>query len=497
MSALPYRVLPQQSAPAAVTGLRYRQADALWLALQLPSPDSAALSSLAAWAQSLTPVTVLRPGEGLLLEVQGSLRYFSGLAAIRQQLAAELEQRGWSGRLATAPTPLAASWLVRYQDVDIAERSALAGALGRLPLAATAWPDKTQRMLQQMGLASIADCLRLPRGGFSRRVGRQYLDELDRAVGSKPDPRMAWQAPETLVRAIEFTFETDRQTVFAAALAEMSESLEFELRRRQSQLVGVSLAFRHHRCPDTRTHIGFVEPVHQRERILGPLLVRLEALALPEPVLALSLETSALQPLQAGSPGLLPASPDDTAAVTAGTDVPEFALLERLRGRFGHRAVHGIGTVAEHRPEHAWCRWLDQPATHPREPDVLASHRPLWLLPVPEKKDPGAFLGDVSTQVRVSAGDCETLARRDARAEPAGMHSRRVSKSPAGDRASALQRKKGKRPDSFLSERIESGWWDGQDIRRDYHVVIGPAGEKLWCYRDRKTNEWYLHGLFG
>ena len=49
----------------------------------------------------------------------------------------------------------------------------------------------------------------------------------------------------------------------------------------------------------------------------------------------------------------------------------------------------------------------------------------------------------------------------------------------------------------FDAERIESGWWDGQDVRRDYFIVIGAAGEKLWFYRDCETGEWYLHGIFG
>ena len=46
-------------------------------------------------------------------------------------------------------------------------------------------------------------------------------------------------------------------------------------------------------------------------------------------------------------------------------------------------------------------------------------------------------------------------------------------------------------------ERIESGWWDGREMRRDYHVVIGAAGEKLWLYRDCQSHDWYLHGIFG
>jgi len=39
--------------------------------------------------------------------------------------------------------------------------------------------------------------------------------------------------------------------------------------------------------------------------------------------------------------------------------------------------------------------------------------------------------------------------------------------------------------------------WDGRDVRRDYHIVTGTAGQKLWLFRDCLTQEWYLHGLFG
>ena len=49
-------------------------------------------------------------------------------------------------------------------------------------------------------------------------------------------------------------------------------------------------------------------------------------------------------------------------------------------------------------------------------------------------------------------------------------------------------------------ERIESGWWDGNDVRRDYFVADTPAGETVWIYRDHRygidDGEWFLHGLF-
>ena len=49
-------------------------------------------------------------------------------------------------------------------------------------------------------------------------------------------------------------------------------------------------------------------------------------------------------------------------------------------------------------------------------------------------------------------------------------------------------------------ERIESGWWDGGDVRRDYFVAESPQGETMWIYRDHRygidDGEWFLHGIF-
>ena len=49
-------------------------------------------------------------------------------------------------------------------------------------------------------------------------------------------------------------------------------------------------------------------------------------------------------------------------------------------------------------------------------------------------------------------------------------------------------------------ERIESGWWDGADVRRDYFVAENPRGETVWIYRDHRygidDGEWFLQGVF-
>ncbi|SEQ30436.1 protein ImuB [Solimonas aquatica] len=47
-------------------------------------------------------------------------------------------------------------------------------------------------------------------------------------------------------------------------------------------------------------------------------------------------------------------------------------------------------------------------------------------------------------------------------------------------------------------ERIESGWWDGADQRRDYHSAEW-QNARVWVYRPRDGEDarWYLQGLWG
>jgi protein ImuB len=46
-------------------------------------------------------------------------------------------------------------------------------------------------------------------------------------------------------------------------------------------------------------------------------------------------------------------------------------------------------------------------------------------------------------------------------------------------------------------ERIETGWWDGGDIRRDYYRVKTRLGQDAWAFRPcDEDGEFMLHGWF-
>ena len=44
-------------------------------------------------------------------------------------------------------------------------------------------------------------------------------------------------------------------------------------------------------------------------------------------------------------------------------------------------------------------------------------------------------------------------------------------------------------------ERIESGWWDGHEARRDYFIARTGDASLVWIFRERERG-WFLHGIF-
>jgi protein ImuB len=45
-------------------------------------------------------------------------------------------------------------------------------------------------------------------------------------------------------------------------------------------------------------------------------------------------------------------------------------------------------------------------------------------------------------------------------------------------------------------ERIETLWWRGPSVRRDYYRVALTSGSHLWIFRHLNDARWFLHGVF-
>jgi protein ImuB len=317
----------------------------------------------------------------MLLEVKSSLKLFGGLAAIEGRLMEEFRRRCIAARLSAAPTPLAALWLARNGGGDVERPEKVAGCLSALDLSISRWPDEIQSTLRAMGLRTMGDCLRLPREGFARRIGRQYLLELDKALGRAWDQREVFVPARRLSATVELLCEVTNTAALAKAGKQLADRLSRALLARQAQVQGLEMTFHHlHREP-TKAQIDLVEPAHDAERIFRLLEDKLERIVLPAPAVCIGLRTAPMQPMRLRNEAL-PLRGAHARLDCAGNK----ELVERLRGRLGTEQVYGLALLAEHRPEAAWRKvteGLFRTAFDGALMAPCASQRPLWLLPEP------------------------------------------------------------------------------------------------------------------
>lgn len=404
-----------------------------------PVAEAALLDRLGRWALQFTPVVSLEPPGAMLAEVRGSLDLFGGAMALLRRALAGLSANGLTASLALAPTPRAALWLARAElAMTVTRADALPGLASRLPLACLHWPEETVTALAGLGIRNVAELLRLPRTGFAARFGPRLLDELDEGLGRRPSPRRRYVVPERFDERFDLPVAAESVNVIEPALEHGLARLEAFLRVRASGICGLRIDLLHRGQAPTRVVLSLARMAGDAAQLRALLRERLGRCRLDTPVVALRLRSGVLLPLVIRDAGLFErgrsADPEATAH-----------LLDLLRARLGHDAVFSVLQVEEHRPERAFR--VAEPggmAGLPLPWPVPRPARPLWMLAEPQ---------------------------------------------PLDDWEGALV---------TGPERIESGWWDGHDVRRDYYVAQSRAGVRLWIFRERPPGQgWFLHGIFG
>jgi protein ImuB len=441
----------------------------LWYAVVFPElmepqrpahpPAASTLQRLCLCAQQFTSLVSIEMPNALLLEIKGSVKLFGSLAALHTAIEAAWGCLSLRTHAATAPTALAALWLARAGKPACIENSGqLAGGLAELPIACTSWDPAWLQTLRAMGITRIGELLRLPRSGISRRLSPAAVLDLDVALARQAAPRRAFVPRVRFHERCDFEMEIETVVYLQKALEPLIERCSQFLRERQAGVQSLELRLRHRVIPVTRVRLGLATITSERRRLADVLDEKLSRLELAAPVRGMELKSGSLQPLPAGSldafSGMGGGRGMRAGGVCAGNTAPQ--LVERLRARLGEQAVYGVVSVPEHRPEAAWRRVHELRLTSAMRAGERAGEmrvgempRPVWLLdePVP------------------LAANLQQLCREGSILEQG-------------------------------PERIESGWWDGRDVTRDYYIARQARGARWWVFQQRQTQCWYLHGMF-
>src|SRR5580765_4605709 len=271
-----------------------------------------------------------------------------------------------------------------------------------------------------IGVATVGGALALPRDGLAQRCGEAVLDALDRACGRTPESYAFFAPPARFSARLELPAETAHAEALLFPARRLLTQLSGLLVARHAGLRAFTLRLIHFDSSFAEIEIRLASSSRDAVRFARLLQEKLGEKNLPRPVEAIELHAAGFEPLGAKSGGLF----GDAAA-----EEEDWAcLVERLRMRLGAQAVCGLATQPDHRPEHAWRR-VEPGEWDPREFRQQGA-RPLWLL------EPPRPLG--AAQFALLAGP----------------------------------------------ERIECGWWDGDEAKRDYFVAELERGALAWIFRE-------------
>lgn len=436
------------------------------------------LEELCLWAlQYSSWVTPCMP-DTVMLEIKASLSLFGGLPKLLNKLASDMSEQQLSVATGVAPTPAAARLLSRinYQMQRQSQHKPTQKPTQKLQHK----PHKQRAQQQKQTKANIATTGTL--GPITKMADIESvfadlpvdclpLNEFTRKGLRQSGIKRCAQLFELPASALTRRFGEDCTTLLYRLLGRIPEpcpalrmpdhflrsldlpleapdtnALQFPLNRLLSALGGYL------RASDSGVKQLKIALYHPRCKASIEILGFLEATADHKHLLRVATERLAAMELPEPVTAVTIEALETDAITRSGKDLFNKSesqsgtieqALDLLSARIGRDKVYTPSLQQDHRPENAWA------AANPAGTDGAPwPTRPLWLLP-------------------------EARASRQALT---------LMSQP---------------------ERIENGWWDTNDVRRDYFIAKDSRGAWVWAYCERQSGRaktqqeiYYIHGLF-
>ncbi|WP_428304507.1 Y-family DNA polymerase [Lacipirellula sp.] len=415
-----------------------------------PLADQGALADLAAWCEQFSPVVGVEPPDCLCLDIAGLEHLTGNEERLVKRVVHSLRRRGLNVRAAVADTIGIAWGAVHYgpPSVTFVQGTTL---FKSLPVEALRLDDETP-ILAELGVKSISQLLALPREALASRFGPQLLHRIHQALGEISEPLVSHRPqPEIQVEQRCEHPVHDRQAL-QMIIEQLLQRVAVELVQRQQGALEI-------RCELQGEHstIAFTaslfRPSAHAAHLLELATMQLDRLELPSPIDCVKIGVLSQAPLVSWQQELFEESRRE-----GGQRLGQ--LVDRLSNRLGREAVVRAVPQAEAQPELA-IRY--EPLAGAARPKSKRRFSPLprplrlELQPQPIEAWAAAPLGP-PRQFRWH-----------------GEHRVRRAWGP---------------------ERIQTSWWRGRYVQRDYYRVETAEGKRFWLFRELRSSNWFLHGAF-
>jgi protein ImuB len=336
--------------------------------------------------------------------------------------------------------------------------------ISQLPVEALRIETDTVELLHQLGIETVGQLLTLPCESLAARFGDQLIRRLDQSTGAVPEVLVPYRSPTSL--AVDYLLEhaTSDRAVLAHVLAELLEQLARRLAARDQGAEFLVCTFEYTGGGSSLMRIGLVQPSANARQLMALVDLSLETVVLQDEVARVELRAAAVSRLAERQGELF--------AGRWSTDLHQMAVLvNRLGSRLGYEQIVRPHLGTSPVPERAvrYVPVAGQGAGNReqggRKNSSLADPcsplpRPLLLYPEPQPIEVTAVSPDGPPQ----------FVWLDGRREPIAGH--------------------------WGPERIETLWWRGPTVRRDYYRIVTAAGSQQWIFQRLVDGAWFLHGLF-
>ena len=465
----------------------------------------------------------------LLMDVTGLSHLFGGFESLATQLKTFCAQLGYLTNVAIADTT-GLAWGAAHFYADDGDSHPLIVPAGdeevmqSLPVLALRLSAESTGILLKLGIETIGQLLQIERTQLRARLGSDLLKRLDQMSGEIDEPIVACQRDAEFRAEEILDYPTNHRETIEVVVSRLVDRLCREMKTQQlgglqwvvrlvEQKIGASV-----RRP-VELRLNLFQPTADKSHVMPLVAMQLEQALLPGKSsvgkqhpkcyrraaievqrIAVEVVTSVRQ--VARQRHLFDETPGLNREALA-------ALINRLSSRLGVANVVSPTLRKGAQPEWSYRlkplvdpaaakKHLQKVAVQRRQPSLAFSHvlgRPLKLIqpPVPV---------EVTRQSRGGLLICERQgasrrfvapskpATQIAQKEEAFLKPVSISVSSHVNRTIQTIRQ------SWGPERIETGWWRGTMVRRDYWRILTEKGQQFWVFYDLKTHQWFLHGEF-
>lgn len=436
-----------------------------------PRADREFLESLARWCQRYSPLVGLgeaQQPETLLMEITGCAPLFGGEPALAAQVVRDFHQAGFFAHVAIADTIGAAWALVRFthlkwpavvlQDDQTGER------LDALPLAALRLPLDAVQTLHELGIDTIGRLRSLPRSCLPSRLGRSVLERMDQMAGTLPELIVPVRPAEPVEADWSFEFPTADRLTLETVLRSLLEQIVGQLAPREQGVQRLACRLFCVTGEPVCLTLGTLRPRTGVPELLELVRLLLEQTTLSSEVLRIHIEATGTGRVESEQVELF----DGRRQQARERQLAR--LVDRLSSRLGRDSVLRPRSITDPQPEYAG-RFEAALATPPAQGEV--SRRP-----APRRDQPGNSFRPLLLKRRPQAIAV-------------------VSVVPDGPPIRfGCDQEEHVVLASWGPERIETGWWRGPQVCRDYYRVETTLGRRFWLFRQQPQGGWFLHGVF-